>query len=799
MRRVIWIYFLSIPLLAGVLPDRYIVVLTGESAAHYIARTFPPNQRRAALLGSVGLQARARVRMAQTAARSRLERRGARIVGSVNTLANAFFVEMPAVQAARLRNVRGVRRVLPERAYQLTLDHALPLHKVPQAWSLGGAYPQGAGVKVGMIDTGIDIKHPGFKDTGMQAPPGFPLFNAASDKAYTNQKVIVARSYVSECLAADPDLSAQDDIGHGTGTAMAAAGVETTGPLATITGVAPQAYLGNYKVFGSPGANDGTNSCAIDTALEDAVNDGMDVVNLSLGSLPAPRVADDLEVQIVESAVSMGVMVVISAGNAGPDPNTIASPGTAPSAVTMGAMNNDRYFAAPVLVGTHGPYAAIPGDEALPAHPITAPLVDISLKLDSTGLACSALPANSLTGSIALILRGTCYFQDKLNYAQQAGALAALVYTYPSSPDAITMDVGTATLPAEMVSSQDGLTIKSFAGTPVLSTMSFTQAPFAVDPNAVAPFSSLGPSVDLSIKPDLLAVGENFYTAAEMSNPGGELYDAQGYLVSAGTSYSAPLVAGALAVLKGARPGFTPLEYKSLLLNSAAEAFPGQAQSVQVAGAGVLDLSAALLGTLAVNPASISFGVGDGTAQLSTTLRLSNIGYDADTFHISVSAANGRAPVPSTTSVRLDSDTYFDLPFTFAPSGLTPGKYEGFIVIQAAGSGAVARIPYWYGVGPSTPAHITLLYVTSAPAAGAVVDDAIWFRVTDASGIIANNITPTVTATSGGGSVLAVNSQDSYFPGAWSVNLRMGPVAGTTNVFTISAGSLTLPVAIITE
>ena len=799
MRRVIWIYFLSIPLLAGVLPDRYIVVLTGESAAHYIARTFPPNQRRAALLGSVGLQARARVRMAQTAARSRLERRGARIVGSVNTLANAFFVEMPAVQAARLRNVRGVRRVLPERAYQLTLDHALPLHKVPQAWSLGGAYPQGAGVKVGMIDTGIDIKHPGFKDTGMQAPPGFPLFNAASDKAYTNQKVIVARSYVSECLAADPDLSAQDDIGHGTGTAMAAAGVETAGPLATITGVAPQAYLGNYKVFGSPGANDGTNSCAIDTALEDAVNDGMDVVNLSLGSLPAPRVADDLEVQIVESAVSMGVMVVISAGNAGPDPNTIASPGTAPSAVTMGAMNNDRYFAAPVLVGTHGPYAAIPGDESLPAHPITAPLVDISLKLDSTGLACSALPANSLTGSIALILRGTCYFQDKLNYAQQAGALAALVYTYPSSPDAITMDVGTATLPAEMVSSQDGLTIKSFAGTPVLSTMSFTQAPFAVDPNAVAPFSSLGPSVDLSIKPDLLAVGENFYTAAEMSNPGGELYDAQGYLVSAGTSYSAPLVAGALAVLKGARPGFTPLEYKSLLLNSAAEAFPGQAQSVQVAGAGVLDLSAALLGTLAVNPASISFGVGDGTAQLSTTLRLSNIGYDADTFHISVSAANGRAPVPSTTSVRLDSDTYFDLPFTFAPSGLTPGKYEGFIVIQAAGSGAVARIPYWYGVGPSTPAHITLLYVTSAPAAGAVVDDAIWFRVTDASGIIANNITPTVTATSGGGSVLAVNSQDSYFPGAWSVNLRMGPVAGTTNVFTISAGSLTLPVAIITE
>jgi len=794
--RRLWIYLLSIPLFAGVIPDRYIVELTGESAAQSIARAFPPNQRRAALAGAPGRQARARVRLEQAAVRVRLERRGARIAGSVDTVLNALFVHMPVARVAGLRTVRGVRRVLPERTYQLTLDHALPLHKVPQAWSLGGAYPQGEGMKIGMIDTGIQITHPGFNDTGFQAPPGFPLVNAASDAAFTNQKVIVARSYVSLCDPTDPDLSAQDNIGHGTGTAMTAAGVENTGPLATITGVAPLAYLGNYKVFGSLGGC----TQAIDTAINDAVNDGMDVINLSLGSIPAPRTDADDTVAAVENAVAMDVIVVISAGNGGPDPNTIASPGTAPDAITMGAMNNDRSFIAPPFAVGGGSFAEVPAAETLPASPITAPLVDISLKLDSTGLACAALPANSLSGAIALILRGTCTFEVKLDNAQQAGAVAALVYTYPSSPNAITMAVGAATLPAEMASSQDGLSIKQLAATPVQATISFTLTPTAIDPNSIAPFSSSGPSVDLSIKPDLLAVGENIYVAAETNDPTGELYNAQGYVVSQGTSYSAPLVSGAAALLKAARPGFTPLEYKSLLVNSAAPAFPApdQAQSVENAGAGVLDLNAAMLAPLAVYPASIGFGVGSGTDQLSATVRLSNLGYSGDTFQISVlPSGSAPAPVPSTNSVQLDSDTYFDVPFSFTASGLGPGEYEGFIAIQGTISGSVARIPYWYGVGPSTPAHITILDIPGTPpAAGSLVDNAILFRITDAAGIVVSAVNPTVTVSSGGGNALMVNWLDAYYPGVWGVNIRMGPTSGAANVFTIAAGSLTQTVTI---
>jgi subtilisin family serine protease len=278
------------------------------------------------------------------------------------------------------------------------------------------------------------------------------------------------------------------------------------------------------------------------------------------------------------------------------------------------------------------------------------------------------------------------------------------------------------------------------------------------------------------------------------------LYNAQGYVVSQGTSYSTPLVSGAAAVLKAARPGFTPLEYKSLLVNSAAPAFPSQAQSVQGAGAGMLDLNAAMLATLAVNPASISFGLGSGTSQISTTIRLSNLGYNSDTFQISVSpSGSAPAPVPAVTSVQLDSDTYFDLPLTFSPSGLAPGEYEGFIVIQAASAGTVARIPYWYGVASSTPAHITVLYVVAEADPSAALDDAFLFRVTDSSGIVVGNVVPKVTVSSGSGSVQDVHSEDDTYPGVWGVNLRMGPTAGASNVFQISAGGLTQTVTIVAQ
>ena len=112
---------------------------------------------------------------------------------------------------------------------------------------------------------------------------------------------------------------------------MAAAGVQNTGPLATISGVAPRAYIGSYKVFGTPSANRGTTEDVVLRAIDDAVADGMDVINLSLGTDVAMRLEDDPQMQAVENAAALGIVVVCAAGNNGSDPMTTGSPAAAPS------------------------------------------------------------------------------------------------------------------------------------------------------------------------------------------------------------------------------------------------------------------------------------------------------------------------------------------------------------------------------------------------------------------------------------------------------------------------------------
>ena len=282
----------------------------------------------------------------------------------------------------------------------------------------------------------------------LRPPAGFPKGEAS----YTNNKVIVARSYipiVAKGFGADPakpavtsrpdDYSPRDRMGHGTAIAMIAAGAQNTGPVGTIQGIAPKAFLGNYKIFGSPGLNDGSIFAAVNQALEDALRDGMDVVTLSLsegnpvtqGPLdvdPDPNACGgqcDVLAQAVENAIANGMLVVVSAGNSGnigklsQALGSIHTPGTAPSAITVGAAFNGHGFSQSLRVGgatfrglfTDGPHLAAP---------LTAPLRD-------AGLACSALTAGSLAGAIALIQRGTCALFDKITNANNAGAIAAVI------------------------------------------------------------------------------------------------------------------------------------------------------------------------------------------------------------------------------------------------------------------------------------------------------------------------------------------------------------------------------------
>jgi minor extracellular serine protease Vpr len=818
MKRTFWrsfpIGFVCLAASAGVVPDRYIVELSSPPVAGRLAAQGRPTDRL-----EVERQ-RADVRSEQAATKLAIELAGGQVLDSVDIVTNAIFVRMRASEAAALTNLPGVKHVFPVRQFRPVMDHAVVVHKIVDAWNIVGLANAGAGIKIAIIDTGVENTHAAFQAPSLTPPQGYPQVDNDADRPFTNSKVIVARSYVY-LLAPDPDQTARDHVGHGTSVAMAAAGVLNAGPLATIRGVAPVAFLGNYKVFGSPGVNDFAGEDAVLKAIDDAVSDGMDVINLSLSD-PVPIVlGEDLEVAAIEQATAMGHIVVVAAGNSGPDPQTIGSPSSAPAAITAGAAVNNRTFTTEATVGGVS-YQSLPGSGPTPAQPVTAPIVDITT-LGDNGLACSALPANSLKGDIALMLRGTCLFSDKLANAQAAGAIGALVYTDQTQPQAIVMDVGSVTLPAMMVSYTDGLSVKNQLANQAKepATLDFTERAFFVDPEQLASFSSAGPNVDGSIKPDLVAVGQYVYTAAETFDPKGELYSANGYVFVDGTSYSSPIVAGSVALVEAARPGLTVAQYRSLLIHSAAPAFvtPGVPARLQQSGAGLLDVNAALRASGAIAPTELSFGVGNGTLQLATGVTVTNVSHAPETFTTFVAerdAPSGPIPPGSRTAAALD--TYDALPVvTVTPSTLTlapgtsgllsvsitgfdlpPGAYEGFLHVLGTNSGVDERVPYWYGVGSTVPAHLTILNMATTPAAGSTVPDAAQFRVTDANGITVPGVTPTASVIDGGGSILGIVDHSATNPGVFGLDVQLGPAAGS-NDFQIRVGNLTQTVTIISQ
>jgi minor extracellular serine protease Vpr len=736
-----------------IVPGKYIVELAGQTLAE--APKSKQTERRAAMQSE-----RLRVRAAMAAS-------AVDITNSVESVANALIVNASPEQAAQLAAMPGVARVTPVKLYRKLLDRAVGLQKILEGWAqIGGNGSAGSGVKIGIIDTGIDASHPAFADFGLQVPDGFPKVNRDVDLQNTNPKVIVARNY-------DRGNSAKDVDGHGTGVAMIAAGVTNTGPRATITGIAPKAFLGNYKVF--PDGGDGARTDYILKALDDAFADGMDVVNLSLGSYPAERFSDDPLAQAVERAARLGMIVVVAAGNEGPDQFTIAAPATAPSAISVGNAFTDRVFASTASLEDVESYVVLPGSGRNSSSAIRAAVADVN-NVDPTGLACSALAPESLAGRIALVLRGTCFFEEKLNNVQRAGAVAALVYAREESPDAITMEVGGAGLPAAMLSYRDGLRLKARVAENGDRTLllDFSQRPSSVDPSRLSQSSSKGPNNDLSIKPDLIAVGTSVYTAA----PNG------GYIAESGTSFSAPMVAGAAAVLKAARPGLSAQQIRSLLINNASTF---AALPLQQTGVGILNLAAALRGTVAANPPSIAFNSGGGTVDLIRSFSLRNISNAADTFTITVAPSGvGGAATLSTNTVDLAPGASQEITVRLQGTNLEPGAYEGVLVVRGTQSEVESRIPYWYGVASPKAAVISVI---EQPITGRTSStQRLRFHVLDAVGVPLVD-EPKVTVERGDGVAMSIESFDSVYPGLFVASVRLSEFAGE-NVFAIEAGGI---------
>ncbi len=770
---------------AEVIPGLFIVELETEPAAEIVAKT----GRREASARRL-----AAIREEQGRVRASLERSGRRVINSVETVFNGLVVEAPAATAAELAATPGVRRVYPVQEVKLELDHAIALHRIPEGWlAAGGMDRAGQGVKIAILDTGIDQHHVAFQDPSLHTPEGFPRANQSADLSSANTKVIVVRNY-EHLLGRQEGATPRDVNGHGTGVAMAAAGVPHHSPFGEVMGAAPKAYLGNYKVF-SGAASSTTRSDIILRAIDDAVSDGMDVINLSLGVSPVRHPSQDALVQAVERAAAAGVIVVKSAGNRGPDRNSLSSPGSTPAVISVGASWNSRILAASATVGEAPPMQAIAGSGPKPAEPLVAALFDVS-RLDRDGLACAAFPAESLRGYFAFILRGECTFETKLLNAERAGAVAALVYTDEARPEAVVMAAVSAQLPGLMLSHQDGLKVKNqLREEPeTVAILRFEGAPFPVDPFRVASLSSRGPDEVELIKPDLLAVGVEVYTATQQAEPLGELYNARGYMVVDGTSFSAPLVSGAAAVLKAARPGLKLEHYRSLLINNTSTLGPDTEGAVQLAGAGRLNLQSALTSTVAAVPTSLSFGSGGAAIDATRRFKLANLGSEADTFSLTVQPrAPGTAPTISATGIWLEPNAEEAVALEWRANALEPGEYDGFILIRSARTGVSTRIPYWYAVASNEVRNITIVNSPTTGLPGATVT--AYFKMTDPSGVVVGTAQPQVTVASGGGSVVSVRSVDDEFPGVTSARLRLGPAAGS-NVFRIQVGELRRDVTI---
>ncbi len=785
MKLLLFVSLLTVTGGAQVLPDQYIVELSADPIATHAARQNKGSRRfdpeLAAHRAQIGAQ---QGRVIRNIASAEVQ-----VLDSFQTVHNSLVVRMSRDKAASVAALPDVRSVRPVRMYQKLLDRSLALQKVTDAWQQVGVVDKaGMGVKIAILDTGIDISHPAFQDSGLSMPEGFPKVNRSGDTTYTNSKVIVARAYTNP--KTNKTYSAQDIDGHGTGVAMIAGGVTNTGVHGPITGVAPRAWLGNYKVF--PDNAGGAPDSVIIRALEDAVNDGMDVINLSLGGFPATRPADDSLAMAVENAAAAGKLVVVAAGNEGSAPNTIGSPGTAPSAISVGSTFNDRIFAGHVIADGKEPYTAIPGSGKNSETPISGPVKDVTA-LDPTALACDGFPAGSLSGSIALISRGTCTFTVKLQNAQSAGAIAAIIYARATSPDPISMSTTGADLPAVMVSNADGNTLRDAANNPPADaplsvSVDFSPTAALINPLHLSGFSSVGPNSDAGIKPDLVGVGQSIYTARPVS--------LGSYVVESGTSFSAPTVAGAAALLVAARPGLTAKQYRSLLINSTTPFSLDGSQNplgVQSEGSGLLNMAASLSNSTTVSPSSLSFGIGGGTINWAQKLTVTNVGSTPDNFAISAQPV-GDGPIPSlsTTTLQLAPGQSAELAVQLVAQALTGGAYQGFLRIQGTQSAVTGRVPYWYAVPTQSAQYLQILNSPTKPVRHDAMFD-VEFRALDANGVpVTDGIDASIVS---GAKVVSIESSDADIPGSFVAHIQAPAERGPLSL-QFSLGAASAPVSV---
>ena len=550
-------------------------------------------------------------------------------------------------EAQRVRRIAGVKAVFPVLTFRVdpvegdTLEPEMKTALAMTGASIAQAGPDGAtgaGVKVAVIDTGVDYHHPdlgGGFGSGYRVAYGYDFVGDRYDAGTAGGRYQIPH----------PDGDPDDCNGHGTHVA-GIVGANGDPAAGGVLGVAPNATLGAYRVFGCDGS---TSADIMIAAMERAYADGMDVVNMSIGAAfmtwpqyPTAVAADAL--------VDRGVVVVASIGNSGASGvYSAGAPGVGRNVIGVASFENSHLDMAAFKTNDGTMFGYLPANGGAPIPTSGSASIVATGTPASTADACNTgtppvPPAlGDLTGKIALIRRGTCGFYEKSRNAQSAGAIGVVIYNNAfglltpnvQPPTATDPEVG---IPVVALIDSAGVALyNKIAAGPTTLTWTAERDHF-VNPTGgrAATSSAYGLDAELQLKPNIGAPGALIRSTYPL--------EVQPYATLSGTSMSSPHVAGAVALYLEKHPDATPVQVRTALQNSAdpvnffqGTGFTGFVDAVHKQGAGMLDIDDAILAQTSIAPGQIS--VGEGTTAKQFELTIANGGSAAVQYSISHQSA----------------------------------------------------------------------------------------------------------------------------------------------------------------
>ena len=669
------------------------------------------------------------------------------VTESFQTVYGGFAATVPANMVDELLAVEGVAAVQQDGLQQPLTDSTSEYVGATEAWEeLGGSTTAGEGVIVGVLDTGIWPEHPSFEDTGEITAPLPPTAGwgcefgdggdpELGDAFECNDKLIGAYAFLDSymlflgtedgefCNNTTRECSARDADGHGTHTSSTAAG----GPVASapllgvdrgpVSGIAPGAHVIMYRVC----ANQGCFSSDSAAAVEQAILDGVDVINFSISGGANPY-TDPVELAFLD-AYNAGIVVNASAGNEGPGAASANHAG--PWVTTVGASTSARHFLTTLTLSAPGAAAPLTMTGATVTGGIAATPVVLAQSIPGVNVRClTPLPAGSATGKIVACERGTNARVAKSYNVKQGGAAGMILY----NPVAQGLNTDNHFLPSVHLDQPNSDAFLAFMATTGVTARWGPGVATEVRGDVMASFSSRGPLGDY-LKPDVTAPGVQIlagHTPVPLTQDGGE--PGQLFQAIQGTSMSSPHSAGVAALIRAVHPEWTAGQIKSALMTSSvqdvvkedgttpATPFDRGAGSIRadraIAPTVTFDVTAEEyaasaadpLGRIHLNLPSIYANPMPGA--ITTTRTAVNVSGRSQEVRVRVEAPAGSSITVTPARFRLPTGSSREVTITIDGTALDDGPYFGAITLDVnRGNDAVLPVAFNRTQGAVTLTH----------------------------------------------------------------------------------------------